>query len=88
MLIRIHATTVTSGDVIKRKLRGPLRMVHGLAFGLKKNAFLGHELAGEIEAAGAQATRFKPGDPVFASTGNKGGRTPSTPACPKMGCWR
>ncbi len=73
VLIRIHATTVTSGDVVMRKLRGPLRLVFGLAFGLRRNTFLGHELAGEIEAVGAQVTQFKVGDPVFASTGNKGG---------------
>jgi NADPH:quinone reductase-like Zn-dependent oxidoreductase len=73
VLIRIRATTVTAGDVILRKLRGPLRWVFRLAFGYGKNAILGHELAGEVEAVGGNVTRFKPGDPVFASTGNKGG---------------
>ena len=48
VLIKIHATTVTSGDVILRKLRWPLRLV----FGLKKNSILGHELAGEVEKVG------------------------------------
>jgi NADPH:quinone reductase-like Zn-dependent oxidoreductase len=73
LLIRIHASTVTSGDVILRKLRGPLRWVFGLAFGLGKDAILGHELAGDVEAVGGKVTKFDHGDAVFASTGNKGG---------------
>lgn len=73
LLIRIEATTVTSGDVILRKLRGPLRWVFGLAFGLGRNPILGHELAGEVEAIGGGAARFELGEAVFASTGNKGG---------------
>lgn len=73
VLIRIHATTVTAGDVILRKLKFPLRLVFSLALGLKRNTTLGHELAGEIEAIGNDVTLFKPSDQVFASTGNKGG---------------
>jgi NADPH:quinone reductase-like Zn-dependent oxidoreductase len=73
LLIRIHASTVTAGDVILRKVRGPLRWIFSLAFGLGKDAILGHELAGEVETVGDKVTRFKPGDPVFASTGNVGG---------------
>ncbi|WP_455278407.1 NAD(P)-dependent alcohol dehydrogenase [[Eubacterium] cellulosolvens] len=73
VLIRIHATTVTKGDVILRSLSLPLRLVFRLAFGLGKNRILGHELAGEIEAVGKDVTLFKKGDQVFASTGMKGG---------------
>jgi len=69
VLIRIHATTVTSGDVILRKLPLPLRLV----FGLKKNSILGHELAGEVEKVGKDVTLFELGDKVFASTGKKSG---------------
>jgi NADPH:quinone reductase-like Zn-dependent oxidoreductase len=73
VLIRIHATTVTAGDVFLRRMTGPVRFIFGLFFDLGKNKILGHELAGEIEAVGEGVTRFKVGDPVFASAGNKGG---------------
>jgi len=69
VLIKIHATTVTAGDVILRKLRWPLRLV----FGLNKNSILGHELAGEVENIGKDVTIFNLGDQVFASTGMKSG---------------
>jgi NADPH:quinone reductase-like Zn-dependent oxidoreductase len=73
VLVKIHATTVTSGDVILRSLRFPLRLVFGLFFGLGRNKILGHELAGEIESVGVDVKRFKIGDPIFASTGSRGG---------------
>lgn len=70
--IRIHATTVTRGDVILRSLSLPLRIVFRL-FGMKSYKILGHELAGEIEAVGKDVTLFKKGDQVFASAGFRGG---------------
>jgi len=73
VLVRIYATTVTSGDVILRSLKFPLSIVLGLAFGAGKNKILGHELAGEIEAVGKDVKRFAEGDPVFASAGSRGG---------------
>jgi len=73
VLVKINATTVTSGDVILRSFTGLQRIVFGLFFGLRKNKILGHELAGEIEAAGKDVTRFKKGDQVFATTGTRGG---------------
>jgi NADPH:quinone reductase-like Zn-dependent oxidoreductase len=71
LLIRIHATTVTIGDVIIRRLPFPIRIGLGLVLG--KGRVLGHELAGEVEAVGADVTRFRKGDQVFASTGYAGG---------------
>ncbi len=73
VLIKVFATTVTSGDVKLRSLTGPQRIVFGLVFGLSRNKLLGHELAGEIEAMGRDVRRFRKGDQVFASTGFRGG---------------
>ncbi len=73
VLVRVYATTVTSGDVILRSMSGLQRIVFGLAFGLGKNKILGHELAGEIEAVGRDVKLFKHGDQVFASAGSRGG---------------
>ncbi len=67
VLVKVHAATVTAGDVILRKLPTlafiPLRL-----FGLRKKTTPGHEFAGEIEAVGEAVNRFKPGDQVFGTT--------------------
>lgn len=73
VLVKIHATTVTRGDVVLRGLKFPASIVFGLVFGLSRNKITGHELAGEIEAVGKDVTRFQVGDELFASTGIKGG---------------
>jgi NADPH:quinone reductase-like Zn-dependent oxidoreductase len=73
LLVKIYATTVTSGDVILRSLRFPLRLVFRFVYDLGTNKILGHEFAGEIEAVGKNVKRFKQGDQVFASTGAGGG---------------
>ena len=67
MLIRVHAATVTIGDVILRKLH-PLIFLPLQLFGMKRKRIPGHELAGEIEAVGKQVKRFKRGDRVFGTT--------------------
>ena len=74
VLVKVHATTVTIGDTIMRSLNIPgprwQRLFARLYLGLRKpkRTILGMELAGDIEAVGKKVTRFKPGDPVFAST--------------------
>jgi NADPH:quinone reductase-like Zn-dependent oxidoreductase len=74
VLVKIHATTVTIGDTIMRSLNIPgprwQRLPARIYLGIRKpkRKILGMELAGEIEAVGQDVTRFKPGDPVFAST--------------------
>jgi NADPH:quinone reductase-like Zn-dependent oxidoreductase len=69
VLVKIHATTVTFGDAMLRRLKLPARLI----FRLGKNEILGHEFAGVIESVGKEVTRFKEGDKVFAGTGMKGG---------------
>ncbi len=74
VLIKVHATTVHTGDTILRSLNvpGPLwqqlmaRMFMG--FGKPRTPILGMELAGEIEAIGVDVKKYKKGDQVFAAT--------------------
>ena len=73
VLIKIHATTVTFGDVMLRSFTGLRRIVFGLIFDLGRNKILGHELAGEIESVGKDLARFSKGDQIFASAGRKAG---------------
>ena len=83
LLIRIRATTVTSGDVIVRKLPFPIRIGLRLAFG--PDRILGHELAGDIESVGGEVTRFRKGDAVYASTGYAGGANAEFICLPETG---
>ncbi|OXS59987.1 NAD(P)-dependent alcohol dehydrogenase [Cohnella sp. CIP 111063] len=77
LLIRVRATTVTSGDCRIRGFRSPplfwlpMRLILGVR--RPRNPILGVELAGEVEAVGRNVKRFKPGDSVFAMTGFKMG---------------
>jgi NADPH:quinone reductase-like Zn-dependent oxidoreductase len=69
VLIRIHATTVTSGDVRLRSCTwAPWFWLPGrIMFGLlrPRRTIPGNELAGEIEAVGKKITQFKVGDQVY-----------------------
>ena len=69
VLIKVHATTVTAGDVRTRSFTWapwfwlPGRIMYG--FSKPRRKIPGNELAGEIEAVGKDVSRFKKGDQVF-----------------------
>lgn len=73
ILIRVCATTVTSGDVRVRGFIFPplFWLLSRIMFGLRKprKKILGANLAGEIEAVGQDVKLFKEGDQVFGATG-------------------
>ncbi|OGB23647.1 MAG: Zn-dependent oxidoreductase [Burkholderiales bacterium RIFCSPLOWO2_02_FULL_57_36] len=73
VLIRLHATTVTSGDWRVRSLNVPIgfRLISRLVLGVwrPRQPILGTELAGEIESVGKDVSKFKAGDQVFAFSG-------------------
>ncbi|MBZ0307736.1 MAG: NAD(P)-dependent alcohol dehydrogenase [Anaerolineae bacterium] len=72
VLVKVHATTVTAGDIRIRSFTVPRSewLPARLFLGIRKprRSILGIELAGEIEATGKAVTRFKVGDPIFAMT--------------------
>lgn len=67
ILIKIHATTINSGDV---RLRKPDPAFVRLYFGLfkPKIPIFGVDIAGVVEATGKNVTRFTAGDEVFATS--------------------
>jgi len=73
VLIRIHATTVSSGDWRVRTLEVPrgFGLAARLALGVRgpRQPILGTELSGMVESVGAGVTRFKAGDAVIAFPG-------------------
>ncbi|MBM3947118.1 MAG: NAD(P)-dependent alcohol dehydrogenase, partial [SAR202 cluster bacterium] len=77
VLIRMHATTVTSGDARVRSLNVPagFGLAVRLAFGVSKprKRILGSELAGDVESVGKNVSRFKVGDQVFGLDGARMG---------------
>lgn len=70
VLIKTHATTVTSADWRVRSLNVPagFGLVMRLVFGISKpkQPILGSELAGVVESVGKDVRNFKIGDQVFA----------------------
>lgn len=73
VLIKIYATTVTSGDCRVRGLNVPagFGLIIRLAMGVwrPRQTVLGSEFAGVVEAIGSKVTGFKVGDRVFGMSG-------------------
>lgn len=73
VLIRVHATTVSSGDCRIRASNFPtgFGLMGRLIFGPSRprQPILGTECSGMIEAVGPAVTRFRPGDAVIAFGG-------------------
>jgi NADPH:quinone reductase-like Zn-dependent oxidoreductase len=71
VLVRIRATSVTSGDARMRAfdIPGPFKIPARFMLGwpTPKNPVLGYEFAGEVEAVGDGVSRFKPGDRVYGA---------------------
>jgi len=74
VLVKVYATTVTSGDSRVRSFTVPLSywLLARIALGLRKpkKAILGSVFAGEVEAVGKDVKLFKQGDQVFGSKGH------------------
>lgn len=73
VLIKIHASTVTSSDCNIRNqtfVPQPFRYLARMEFGFPKPKIniIGFDFAGEIEAVGQDVTRFQIGDQVFGTT--------------------
>jgi len=68
LLIKMYATSVTSGDARIRRADPPIIK---LIFGFKKprNSILGVVVSGEVESIGKGVTKFKVGDQVFGTGG-------------------
>ena len=68
VLIKVHAATVTAAGLIGRKGKPFFTRIFSGLTRPRKN-ILGMELAGEIEAVGANVYLYKKGDQIFGLTG-------------------
>jgi NADPH:quinone reductase-like Zn-dependent oxidoreductase len=65
VLVKVHASSINAGDY--RKMRADPFFLRLMVGGLlrPKNTRLGSDIAGRVEAVGANVKQFRPGDEVF-----------------------
>ncbi len=68
ILIKVHAGTVTRGDVALRSLSRWITVPVGFLMGFKPMDISGVEFAGVVESVGKEVKNFKSGDEVFGTT--------------------
>src|SRR5438093_11248768 len=89
VLVKVYATTVTTGDCEFRGLHLPLawQLMVRMGFGLRRprKKILGQELAGEIESVRPSVRQYKKGDPVFGATGLRLGAWAEYTCLPEKG---
>lgn len=77
VLLKVHASTVSAADHRARSRNVPrgLGILAALGLGVfrPRNPVLGMDVAGTVEAVGANVTTFRPGDEVIAMLGFKYG---------------
>lgn len=84
ILIKIHASIVTPGDIAYRNGNPFVARLFSGLFKPKKEV-LGSAFAGEVESVGEEVTRFKPGDQVYGSAGTDLGTYAEYIALPEDG---
>ena len=68
ILVKVHAGTVTSGDVKLRRIPKFLQKIFFPLFGFGAKDIWGVEVAGQVEEVGKEVTLFRKGDRVFGTT--------------------
>ena len=68
ILVKVHASSVTRGDVSLRKIPRFILAPIGFLFGFKAMKITGVEFSGEVEEIGKDVKQFKIGDKIFGTT--------------------
>jgi NADPH:quinone reductase-like Zn-dependent oxidoreductase len=68
ILVKVKASTVTSGDVKLRTMSRWILIPLGVLFGFKPMKVTGVEFAGVVEDVGSEVKQFQTGDQVFGTT--------------------
>jgi NADPH:quinone reductase-like Zn-dependent oxidoreductase len=71
VLVRVHAATVNRTDCGELLHPTLIRLLTGAGAGRSRRKILGMDFAGTVEAVGAAASLFKPGDRVFGMCGSR-----------------